>query len=107
MPLYYLPAAVLLFYSFSPSSLHQARGHLKDKHLGHWLKRGREGESKERSNREGQQVEGDLVKKKQKDWTVCVRRRRTFGELLKETEQCIKGECKRERGKGIRKERGA
>lgn len=29
-----------------------------------------------------------------------------IGGLLKETEQCIKGECKRERGKGIRKEGG-
>lgn len=43
VPLYYLPAAaaaVPLFCFFSPSSLHQARGHLKDKHMGHWLERG-------------------------------------------------------------------
>lgn len=36
-----LPAAVLAFYSLSPSSLRRARGQLKDKRMGHWLEGGR------------------------------------------------------------------
>lgn len=69
------------FYSFSPSSLHQARGHLKDKHMGRRLERRRRvREQKRRRKREKvSELRGIGLKRNSRDGVVCLGWKRTLG----------------------------
>ncbi|KAG7237830.1 hypothetical protein INR49_031843 [Caranx melampygus] len=96
-----LPAAVLAFYSPSPSSLRWARGQLKDKRTGHRLKGGR-GVREEKRKEKPQKVSelrGLGQKRNRRDGAVCLGKRRTLGAAEGDRAMC-KGRVGERRGEG-------
>lgn len=103
-----LPAAVLALNPLSPSSSAPGQGSAERQTLGSparerqrerergWKRKDRERENISELRRLGQ-------KRNRIDRAVCLVRRRTLGGLLKETGQCVKGEWKREGGRGRRR----